>query len=456
MKKNRLLKKAKFLLQYFPFSLNAFVLGIALWLCILWLKSPDTSTKDTDSFFPIVLLLGKIACWFLAALISFSIFSTLICWLVFLFLKGKYNDLLDVKFEDAGKGKGIEMETILSRARRPFLGYIKGRLFYDDRQMTEKFILASNKKGNNRFWREAVLGRNKLELPDIKEYTLEGGFVYFEDMLQLLSLPVRQNLNGHFFKEPRSYQQEEQQVLPRKTEEEATRIDQLRKVQGEYLNYKDFESGDDVRRIVWKVYAKNRELMVRIPEIFDPYASHIYYYASFFKSRDFATNEYSNEMLNYYKSKVWSIYNTLSKDEFEVRFVPDQQLHIPEQLTKDILTKRIISTSHWQQDLDLDHYFEPRYGSVLVISSFNNPDEIKNTLDQCNADVTVYFVKLSDTFKSFAPLTWFLRIFIAPPNDRLKRLKSRWLLVPMRWKLRKTEQQIEKILSAADCKIYKL
>jgi hypothetical protein len=457
MKWNSIKKRVKYYLQYFPFTLNAFILGIVLWLCFRWLK-PGSATADenaTASFVPIVLLIGKITLWFVTGLISFSILSTIVCWLHFLFLNGK-GYKLNIAFQPAQKGMGLWMQTLLQKARRPFLGFIKARLFYDDFKVTDTFTLASNHRIKHQFWRAGVAGKSKMELPDIKEYKLQGGFVFFEDMLQLFSLPVKQDLKSHFHNAPESIKLQDGPAIPRKTEETDTRIEQLRRVNGEYLNYKDFESGDDVRRVVWKVYAKNRELMVRVPEIFDPYASHIYCYASFHKTDDFTENNFTAEMLNYYKTRVWTVYETLSKKEFEIRFVPDQELHLPEQTNKDLFVQKLISNSHWQGNRSLADYFELKYGSVLCISSMNSLKEIKEVLEQCNNEVVVYYVKLSNTFKTIAPLTWLKRIFILPPNDRLKRIRSRWILTPMRWKLVKKEKEIEHILSTLDLTIVTL
>jgi hypothetical protein len=197
------------------------------------------------------------------------------------------------------------------------------------------------------------------------------------------------------------------------------------------------------------VYAKNRELVVRIPEIFDPYASHIYFYASFHSGLK-QNNDFSAEMLNYYKNRVWSIFEVLSKKEFEVKYIPDQTLTIPEQSNINEYVKRVISNSYWHGDKSLADYFEPRYGSVLCISSFNDPEEVKDMLERCNSDIVVYYVKLSNTFRSFLPWAWFKRIFFLTPDDRLKRIRNRWLLTPQRFQIVKREKEIERILSEAD------
>lgn len=453
MKWKNLRKRLRYYLQYFPLTPNAFITAIALWLCFRAIKPAElVKGEEVSSFRPLILLMGRTALWFIVALIGFSLISTFICWLYYIWLQGRSNYQLEFRFQPSGKSKGLWMETLLRKARRPFLGFIKGRLFYDNYGMTDKFTLASNKRQPQQFWREGVSGKSMLRLPDIKEYTIKGGVIYFEDMLQLLSLPATQGTRGHFYQAPDRADIDNHDALPRKTEQTDTRIEELRKVEGEYLNYKGFESGDDVRRIVWKVYAKSRDLVVRIPEIFDPYASHVYFYASFHTSLKPALNgnDFTAEMLNYYKERVWTAYDTLVGKEWEVKFIPDQQLQVPEQLNGRAFVQRVISNSSWQDNKELTGYFEPRYGSVLCISSLNDPDEVKAMLEQCSSDTVVYYVKLSDTFRSFLPWTWLKRIFILTPEDRLKRIRGRWLLQPLRLQLLKREKEIEQALQNSD------
>ncbi len=460
MKWKNLRNRLRYYLQYFPLTPNAFVTAIALWLCFRVIK-PDAAVKgeELSSFRPLILLMGSTALWFVVALIAFSVLTTFVCWLYYIWLQAGPNHYqLEFDFKPADKRKGLWMETLLKKARRPFLGFIKGRLFYDDYKMTDKFTLASNRRKAQQFWREGVSGKSMLQLPDIKEYAVKGGVIYFEDMLQLFSLPVGQGIKGHFYQAPGQVDIDNRDALPRKTEQTDTRIDQLRKVEGEYLNYKGFESGDDVRRIVWKVYAKSRELVVRVPEIFDPYASHVYFYASFYTDLKPARkgNDFAAEMLNYYKERVWTVYETLADKEWEVKFIPDQQLQVPEQFNGKAFVQRVISNSAWQGDRELTGYFEPRYGSVLCISSLNEPGEVKTLLEQCSGDTVVYYVKLSDTFRTFLPWNWLKRIFVLTPEDRLKRIRTRWLLTPLRLQLGKREKEIEQALQNSQVTVARL
>jgi hypothetical protein len=247
---------------------------------------------------------------------------------------------------------------------------------------------------------------------------------------------------------------QDEEVYPKKTENLDVRIEQLRRVEGEYLNYKDFESGDDVRRIVWKVYAKNRELVVRVPELYEPYASHLYFHASFNVAvkNSWLQEDYLKEMLNYYKNCIWTVYDTLSKKEWEVRYIPDQQFAIPDQLSAAEMTSRIISNSSWHQDKSLHQYFNPKTGAVLCISSFADPEELEELLERCDSSTVIYFVKTSNTLRSFAALNLLSRLIFLPPQDRRSKLRTRWTFSPIRLQVEKREKKIEVILGKSSVK----
>lgn len=442
----------RYYFQYFPFTLNTFICAIAIIFTYKILYKPlPKASEDPAPFLPFILLMAKMAFYFLIGLILFSIVSTIISWAYYLWLKNKKNIQLQLQFNTEnrnGKKNNLYMNVLLQGVRRPFLGFVKGRLFYDDFEMTDRFSLLSNKRKEKSIWRAAITGRSKMSLPDIKEYELKGGFVFFEDMLRLFSLAVAQPVHGHFYQPPLLQVAEDATVFPKKTETMDVRIEQMRRVEGEYLNYKNFEAGDDIRRIVWKVYAKNRDLVVRQPEIFEPYASHLYFYASFFSGvkNSWMDNGYLKEMLNYYKNNVWTVFDTLSKKEWEMRYIPDQTFNTPEHLDIKERTARIISNSEWQKNTSLSQYFNPKKGAVLCISSFTDTEELHNILEQCDASTVVYFVKCSQVFHHFVAWGWLKRILFLPPKNRLHKLRGKWMFSPMRLQIQKREREIEAIL----------
>jgi len=456
MDRKQLIRKLRYYFQYIPFTLNTLLYAAAFYIAwrLLYRPAPKKLEEDTDSFRQIVLLLAKMAFWFLLVFVGVSVLSTIISWIYYKWLQQKQNKRLQVQFTNEtkkGKQNRLYMEASLEGAFRPVLGFVNGRLFYDDLLLTDKFALLSNKRKENSLKRLAIAGKSRLQLPDIKEYQLKGGFVYFEDMLHIFSLAIRQPVSGQFYQPPTLQEEHEQDVFPKKTETTDVRIDQLRRVQGDYFNYKDFETGDDVRRIVWKVYARNRDLVVRVPEIFEPYASHVYFYASFEASvkQQWLNDDYLREMLNYYKNNVWTIYDALSKKEWDIRYIPDQQFTLPEELPARERASRVISNSTWQKGQNLGQYFNARYGTVLCVSSLTDLKELQQVLDKCDGSTVIYFVKLSRTFRHFVAWSLLKRILFLSPKDRLSRLRTKWTFAPMRLQLQKREKEIEAMLAKA-------
>jgi hypothetical protein len=454
MNRNQLKWRIVYAWQYFPFTLNTLLCGLAGWLAYRLLYKPPEGDAPSP-FLPFIILMGKLVFWFAAAIVLLSVVSTIASYLYYLWLRRSKGITLNVEFAtETRKGKENKVYLIahLSRVFRPVLGFIKGRLYYDDNKLTDRFGLLSDKWQPGKIRRTAISGKSRMYLPDIKEYDLKGGFIYFQDMLHIFSLASSQPISGHFYQPPILNEGNDAEVSPKKTEQMDVRIEQMRRVEGEYLNYKDFEAGDDVRRIVWKVYAKNRELVVRIPELFEPYASHLYYHASFYndlKSR-WMNEGYAAEMLNYYKNCVWTIYDTLGKKEWDMRFIPEQPMQLPEQMPVEEQTARIISNSKWQTDKSLVQYFNPKTGAVLCISSFTDPEALKEVLERCDNGTVVYFVKLSGILKSYAALNWIGRLILLPPKDRLSRLRATWPISPARFQLQKREKEIARILAESN------
>lgn len=438
--------------QRVPFTINTFVFAFMGYTVYSMLRREKLSGAEAETGSrAFILLMGEMVAWFLLAFIALSVLSTLAAYIHYLIQRRREGRGLAVAFANEGRGsrQRLFLEASLPGAHRPILGFVKGRLFYDDYRLTESFPLLSNKRRRGRLWRDSIWGRSRLTLPDVKEYELRGGFVYFEDMLRLLSLPVKEKLSGHFYQPPTAVLPPEDEVAPKKTETLDVRIDQMRRVEGEYLAYKDFEPGDDVRRIVWKVYARNRELVVRNPERFEPYASHLYFYASFSvrKQYGFLEEGYGREMLNWYKARVWAVYGALTKKEFQLRYVPDQKLALPEGLSTDDLAMRTISNSVWTTSAPVASYFNARQGAVLTVHSLTDPDELRAALDTADSSTIVYYVKLSATFKSFVAWGWMKRLILRPPKDRLARLRNRWLFSGARGTVRRAEKEIEAVLA---------
>ncbi len=430
---------------FVPFSWYFFAFVLMGWLVWNWLNKtevvPDTAFGDIFS------LLLKVALVFTVVAIGLALISVLLSWLMFIMHKRK-NDV-SFKVETGSAESSLQnkqpVKIHLKPVLKPFLGFVKLRLQYDTHHYSDKFSLVE--QGKRKFFSNVIDGVYYWKLPEIKEYHVSRGIIYFEDFFQFFSIAVNVKAENRFITQPDLRHLKDMTAFPRKTEETTQRIEELKKVEGEYVNYKHFETNDDVRRIVWKIYAKNKELVVRIPEIMDPYASHIYLYASFFDSFDLRENKVvAIPFLNYYKSVLWTVYQQLTKQGLEVRYVADQSTPAQHFNSAQQEVKYIISTSKWQTGKALSGYFRSNETAVLVVSSLNDVDEIRNIADQYGNDVIILFVKLSHSLEKHNIGDWVQWLFVQQEKDEIENYKRLWNLSLNRSKLLENEKKIDQLL----------
>lgn len=441
----RITDKIKHAAFYIPFTVYFLVFAIAAFIGynMLGNNEIDAETSYSDIF----QLLLRVALGFTVAIILIAFIPVLISFIYFKYQQRKktlrFDISTDIKESELNQKQTVRL--LISPILKPFFGFIKLRLLYDQKHYSKKFSLLENSK--RQFFSTKIEGTYHWTLPQIKEYHVEKAVLYFEDIFQFFSIAVNLPTSSHFFTQPTTKSVKDLNVSPRKTEETTTRIEQLRKVEGEYLNYKNFENNDDVRRIVWKIYAKNKELVVRIPEIMDPYASHLYLYASFFTTFNIEGNAAVDiPFLNYYKVVIWSVYQNLVKRGFEVRYVPDQEVAINKGGDEQQSVKYSISTSSWHQVKDLKTYVKPIDASVVIVSSLTNAEEVNDLMENFGKDITFIFIKLTESFKNQNIIDWVQWVFIQNQKEDIDVYKRGWAVSPLRYKLKENEKKLSAIL----------
>jgi hypothetical protein len=328
---------------------------------------------------------------------------------------------------------------------KPLFGFVKLRLQYDQKNYSSKFSLLEN--SGRSFFSNSIEGVYHWPLPEIKEYHVQRAILYFEDFFQFFSIAVNLPANNNFFTQPTSHSINELKVFPRKTEETTTRIEELRRVEGEYLNYKNFENNDDVRRIVWKIYAKNKELVVRVPEIMDPYASHVYVYASFFTSFNIAGNNVVEiPFLNYFKIFTWTVYQDLVKQGFEVKYITDQVVSKKNMADEQQAVKYTISTSNWHNNKDLRSYVNTRDAAVVMISSLSDAEQVAELAEKYGNEIKFMFIKLTESLRKQNAFDWVQWVFVRNQDNDIETYKRLWSLSSLRQKITENENTLEEIM----------
>ncbi|MBL7934636.1 MAG: hypothetical protein JNM51_02370 [Bacteroidia bacterium] len=441
----KLLKLIKKLGYYAPCSVYLVVFCVIIIPGYYWLhklsKLPDSAYKDIFS------LLLMIALVFSVSILCFGFLTVLFSFIYFKWKQAKNLVVIKLMTSPATKGKQaihIQINPIFL----PLIGFLKVRLLYDKDHYSNKFSLITKSDKPFGFSFDGTFNWN---LPEIREYQIEKVIIYFEDFFQFFSFAVSINTSNRFYVSPTEQELAKINGSPRKTEDTTVRIEELKRVEGELINYKNFENNDDVRRIVWKIYAKNKELVVRIPEIMDPYASHIYLYTSFHTHFDVKGNEViETPFLNYYKTICWSVYKQLAQKGLEVRYIADQSIPPTALSEPDEQVKYAITVCNWQSDTNLKDFIKPGNASVLIVSSLNDVEQIKDFADNYGADITIVFVPLTECLQQNDMKDWIKWLFISNENDQLASYKTRWNLSPLRFKLNDNEKEIVSVLKQTD------
>ena len=335
---------------FIPLQRNGLLFVVASALGILFISNQFYA--EESSFNPYLELFAWLAGTFTLLVVGLGFLYTLVCWVYFIYNRKDIRPDFKIGLEDGQKGEAgkVSMKLSLSKMLMPLIGFIKMRVVFEDGTIVGPVILNSFSGS----WKDLLPkeGSANIWLTERKDYNIRGFVVSCEDYLLFFRLSAFIDGKKSFYLYPPKTELETPEIQPTKSEEMAERIKTSKRIEGDYLNYKDFESGDDVRRIVWKIFAKNKELVVRIPEVINPYASHIHFFGSFHNSlaSDFGS-DYSRGILDYYKDVIYNICLSLEKDERKVKFNIDQELNAAIEIDpKDQLAYKL-SCAKWQKDL---------------------------------------------------------------------------------------------------------
>lgn len=386
--------------------------------------------------------------WTIVILFTLSLLTALATWAYFFHAVKNKIITVQTKFGDGQKAEAgwvsfsIMIQGIVVR---PLLGTIQARLVFSEKRVSDRVILDENVSRPRHWWRQAIRGNSQTLLHDRGIYDVENVLVLFCDMLGLVALPCSIPFAQQLYTLPRAQQSQKQTAQPNATEEQTYRIDVPKRVEGEHVNYKEFETGDNIHRIVWKIYAKSGQLVVRIPETKDPYASHLYFYASFFNGWASNGGSFEAELLNVYKDYVRNLFEALQRNGYEVRMPHDQE--VPRLSGTGDKERELyrISVASWQTQQSPATYVNASKAAFVCVSSLVDATEIEAILRHLPASVPFVVVKLSDAIAS--PFQFTLKdIFFKTEQQPADQLRQPWLISSLRRELLRNEKQIAGIL----------
>lgn len=377
-----------------------------------------------------------------------SLLTALTTWVYFLTLVRNKKVTLQVNFGDGQKAEAgwVPLSVAISGpVLRPLLGTIQARLVFTQKRISERIILDTNIIKPRHLWRFAIRGRGQTLLHDRGIYDVEKVLVSVCDMLGLLSLPCTIPFTKQLYTLPQPLSEKNVNAQPHSTEEQKHRIEIPKRVEGEHVNYKEFETGDNIQRIVWKIYAKSGQLVVRIPEIKDPYASHLYLYVSFFHGFNMNEGVFETELLNIYKDFVRNLFEAVQRNGYDVRIPQDQEVPKISGLGDKKIELFQITAASWQDKNAPSVYVKYNKAAFVCLSSLIPASEIELIARNLPQAIPLVIVKLSTAIPS--PFQMSVKdIFFRPEKKPSDKLRQPWLFSSLRKSLLHNEAEIENAL----------
>lgn len=331
----------------------------------LMMQAEWSEQQNESSLSGLTQLLTEIAFWFLISLFLLSTISVLLSYLTFQFGKKKFfSNILQAGSKDIKSGF---LQGDIPFYLKPLLGKLQALVWYkDDTQKAS-------------FFNKLPIGKFLMKLPvvHIKVYNVARIDLLFLDMLRMYRLSGAVYSVGTFSKQPKQIRLESVYTHPKNHTDDTQNIQQILHHPGEWLQFKYFETGDDVRRILWKLYAKNKDLYVRHQEPYTTYSSKLKVLCFFDLDPEFSAQlspELLQHLLNYYKNALYSLYKELNQQFKEVEFsVFNEKKAVNNEEVLDLLTE-----SKWSDHTQ--HYEIPE--KVFSITHSMAPKELLEILNE--------------------------------------------------------------------------
>jgi len=442
--KKKLFSSLRFYGQFIPLKRNGVIFILVAFLLLLFLRQEYYG--EASQYAPFLNVFVWLVGVFAVLIIAFGLLYTLFCW-GYMAVKSKSLTVdLSIGLEDGQKGMAGEVPVTLSLSKIiiPILGYLKAWVIFENGDIVGPVMINKFSGG----WRDLLSkeGQANLQLEKRAQYHVKGYIFSFEDYLQFFRFSFFRRAKKIFYLYAQKRAVPTVDIPPSKAQEELEKVKTSRRVEGDFLNYKDFESGDDVRRIVWKIFAKNKELVVRIPEVINPYASHLHFFASFQNTILSDGSKFSTGMLDYYKDIIFNTCVEIEKSGRKVEFSMDQVVGDSLIVDRKDQLAYFLSCAEWKTDVLAEQFPTIHASSIVCVSSMVPSDQLEELINK--RSVVLFIVRVSHYLDERNVFSW--KNLILRKENQTEISKLRWMLSSHRRKLRQNEKKITQLVEGAD------
>ncbi|MBN1349835.1 DUF58 domain-containing protein [candidate division KSB1 bacterium] len=465
-------RKLKYYSNYFFLRQNFFFLFFASLICYAWFRHSYSTGSEAAK--PVQATISLFALGFFAIVLAISLATCLTPWINFLFKKRilenrpeERRDIIKIYFDSTHFEAGlVKVRIEIQGIRVPAMGFAKVNLVFDDYLQTEDIFLNEviRTRGKRGYKETGIKGVREIALPTIRDYRIKSSFIHFEDMFHIFSLPYREIENMGIFTTPASGTHLDFECPTEQTKDPVTKVYANKIVAGEYLNYKKFEPGDDLRRLVWKIYAKNRELVVRIPDRIHPYASHVDVLVTFYNQlHSDGEDELSQIMLDYYKDRIRQVIDSIVARGFTVRLTTDQQIQTNYQLNEHERLLYQISSSSWQNEFSVASFMDPRTGTqafsgpkIVFFSSLCPVDDLMRIFPIRAESCKIFWFQVSSLFQKSEPGFAWKKLFLFEQSGPMRAARRKLGGQKYRRFIAHNEMSIQNFVAGSNLKVTKL
>ncbi|MEJ0057513.1 MAG: hypothetical protein WDN75_18835 [Bacteroidota bacterium] len=154
---------------------------------------------------------------------------------------------------------------------------------------------------------------------------------------------------------------------------------------------------------------------------------------------------FDTELLNVYKDKVRNLFEGLQKNGYDVRIPQDQEIPKLSGMSDKKNELFQITAASWQKENPPSAYISAGKAAFVCLSALTPASEIELLGRTLPMTVPLVVVKLSDAIAS--PFQIAVKdIFFRPEKHPVDKLRRPWLLAPLRQRIQKNENEIERLL----------
>ena len=425
------------------------------------------NTEELSTFFDRVTFYNALAV-LLGLVVLFYILVVVLPFLWFFLtyyvLRRNRNQIL-FKFprESCAVGQEFQIDAILQRKMRLFFGAIKFKLVFFNYDTTDWYFLLSNQVRKGQLFNSADRGAIvsfALQFRHHGRFRTRYSVVKFEDPFGLLSLPIIEREYHSTDRDKNFYIYSVPVLQPGslapyyvKKKSVPSVSEQKFQVAEDFFDNKRYEPTDDSRRILWPVFGRMRQLLVRIPERDSVIDADVDIYVLFHNSfyiRDaewFHTryDDYLRDIMRFLelllRQRALSI--TLHTDD-----EPDPPYEHDPHLTGEENLKRQLVSSFWHRNKTPSQFLgaamaqrAPDRERILLVNPYLHPDMLPTELLQRFSSAL-----LLGTSDFGAPSKTAWSFLYRPEKNILGTLLSKTISKPMKRRITMNRLQLGKYL----------